>query len=169
MNDHNPPILNLDELELEPWRHGERFEASLGAIGRRIGARKLGCRLVVLPPGKTAWPFHAHHVNEEMFLILEGKGCLRLGTERHPLRAGDVIAIPPGPDHPHQIINDGDAPLRYLCFSTMEEPEIVEMPDSDKIGILAGSPPGGDKGRRTLTLYLPRRAAQDYWSGEESD
>ncbi len=160
-------ILNLDQVPLEDWRHGERFHARLGAIGRRIGARKLGCRLVVLPPGKVAWPFHAHHVNEEMFLILEGTGSLRLGEAQYPLRAGDVIAVPPGPDTPHQILNDSDADLRYLCISTMEEPDVVEMPDSGKIGILAGSPPGGDRRRRTLTLYLDRGAELDYWEGED--
>ncbi len=163
----NAPIINLDAVPLEDWRHGEHFAARLGSIGRRIGARKLGCRLVVLPPGKVAWPLHAHYVNEEMFLILEGTGSLRLGGQRHPLRAGDVIAIPPGPDTPHQIVNDSAAELRYLCVSTMEEPDIVAMPDSGKIGILAGSPPGGDKQARTLTCYLPRDAEVDYWDGED--
>ena len=161
-----PPILNLDEVELKPWQHGERFAAQLGAIGQHIGARKLGARLVVLPPGKAAWPFHAHYVNEEMFFIVEGRGTLRLGEERHPLRGGDVIALPAGPEHPHQIVNDSDAPLRYLAISTMEEPDIVTMPDSDKLGIMAGSPPGGDKARRTLTTYFPRRAEVDYWEDE---
>ncbi len=167
MNDRPPAILNLEEVVLETWQHGERFEARLGSIGRRIGARKLGCRLVVLPPGKSAWPFHAHHVNEEMFLILEGSGRLRLGDRTHAVRSGDVIAVPPGPDTPHQIVNDGAAELKYLCISTMEEPDIVECPDSGKIGIMAGSPPGGDKSARTLTLYLPRSAAVDYWEGED--
>jgi len=50
---------------------------------------------------------------------------------------------------------------------TMEEPDIVEMPDSGKIGIMAGSPPGGDKAARRLTLYLPKGAAVDYWAGED--
>ncbi|HHI77253.1 MAG TPA: cupin domain-containing protein, partial [Gammaproteobacteria bacterium] len=89
----NPtPILNLDQAPLEDWRHGERYQARMVQIGRLLGARKLGCRLVVLPPGKAAWPLHAHHVNEELFLVLEGRGLLRLGDARHPLRAGDVVS-----------------------------------------------------------------------------
>ena len=31
-----------------------------------------------------------------------------------PLRAGDVVFIPPGPEYPHQILNTSDAPLKYL-------------------------------------------------------
>ena len=162
-----PPILNLAEVPLEPRRHGARFASESAQLGRMLGARKLGCRLGALPPGKAGWPFHAHHVNEEMFLVLEGQGCLRLGDGRHPIRAGDLIAVPPGPETPHQILNDGEQELRYLAISTMEEPDLVACPDSDKIGIMAGSPPGGDRSARTLTLYFPREAAVDYWEGEE--
>ena len=160
------PIVNLDEVPLERWGPGGRFAARLGAVGRRIGARKLGCRLVVLEPGRCAWPMHAHLVNEELFVILEGRGVLRLGDRRHPLRAGDVIAIPPGPEGAHQIVNDSDRELRYLAVSTMEEPDIVLCPDSDKVMVFAGSPPGGDKAARTVSLVFPRSAAVDYWDGE---
>ena len=160
------PILNIDQLPLEEWRHGERFEARMAQIGRLLGARKLGYRLVVLPPGKAAWPLHAHYVNEEMFFIIEGSGSLRLGEESWPLRAGDVVAVPPGPETPHQIVNDSETDLRYLCVSTMEAPDIVAMPDSGKINVMAGSPPGGEKTARTLSICLPLDAAVDYWEGE---
>ncbi len=160
------PILNIDQLPLEEWRHGERFEARMAQIGRLLGARKLGYRLVVLPPGKAAWPLHAHYVNEEMFFIIEGSGSLRLGEENWPLRAGDVVAAPPGPETPHQIVNDSETDLRYLCVSTMEAPDIVAMPDSGKINVMAGSPPGGEKAARTLSICLPLDAAVDYWEGE---
>lgn len=69
------PILNLDQVQLETQQQGEWFEAKLGAIGSRLGAQKLGYRLTVLPPGKKAFPFHNHHVNEEMFFILAGQVC----------------------------------------------------------------------------------------------
>ena len=161
------PILNLDAVPLDDWCHGDRFAARLGQIGPKIGARKLGCRLIVLPPGKAVWPLHAHYVNEEMFIVLDGTGCLRLGDDRHPIRAGDVIAMPPEPEMPHQIVNDGNSDLRYLAISTMEEPDIVACPDSGKIGIMAGSPPGGNKEDRTLTLYVRRDSAVDYWDGED--
>ena len=139
----------------------------MAQIGKPLGARKLGYRIVVLPPGKVAWPAHAHLVNEEMFFIIEGSGQLRLGKEIWPLVAGDVVAVPPGPDTAHQIVNNSDAELKYLCVSTMEEPDIVMMPDSGKINIMAGSPPGGDKSARTLSACLPLNATVDYWDGED--
>ena len=35
------PILNLSEVELQTQKHGDAFEAKLGPIASRIGAKKL--------------------------------------------------------------------------------------------------------------------------------
>ncbi|QLH49345.1 MAG: cupin domain-containing protein [Candidatus Accumulibacter cognatus] len=90
------PIRNLDELTLTPHAAGTRYAAQFAQLGPLIGARKLGCRFNVIPPGKAAWPFHSHLVNEELVVVLSGRGTLRFGSERLPLRAGDVVGLPPG-------------------------------------------------------------------------
>ena len=51
----------------------------MGFISRKIGARKLGYNLTGVPPGKRAFPFHNHQVNEEMFFVLAGSGEIRIG------------------------------------------------------------------------------------------
>jgi uncharacterized cupin superfamily protein len=155
-------VLNLDEVELQPHGHGEKFEARIGAIGRRIGAQRLGYRLVVLPPGKRAWPYHCHHNNEEMFFVVSGRGTLRMGAKQIPLRAGDVIAAPEGgPETAHQICNSGSEPLRYIAVSTMRGPDVYEYPDSGKFGCFAG-----DKLAPRLSYYGRSGSAVDYWDGE---
>lgn len=158
------PIMNLDDVPLEHHVHGDRFEARDGTIGDVIGARHLGYSLTVVPPGKRAWPFHNHHVNEEMFLILEGHGVVRIGGEHFPVRKGDVIACPPGgKDTAHQLVNTSDGELRYLSVSTELPHEIVEYPDSGKVMIRAADAPGPQ--RRFFyrgVLDQPR----DYWDGE---
>lgn len=166
MSDH---ILNIDDIEYQAWEHGDRFEAKLGAISTRIGAQKLGYNLTVLAPGKRAFPFHSHRVNEEMFFILEGAGEIRIGTESFPVREGDVIACPPGgPDTAHQLINTSDKEeMKYLAVGTAESPEIAEYPDSEKVGVLARFPAQGD-GKPTVMRYIIRAQADmtDYWEGE---
>ena len=163
-------IVNLADVELREHAHGARFSARLGAIGSRIGARQLGYRLTVLAPGKRAWPFHSHYANEEMFLILEGNGRLRYGTEEHPVRAGDIVCAPAGGSQTaHQFINDSDADLKYLCVSTMREPDIVEYPDSRKFAAFAGAPPGGDKAARSFEACARRGDVVDYWEGEDEE
>ncbi len=163
------PILNLDDLEFMDWGHGEKYKARIGSISRPLGAGKLGYNLTILPPGKCAFPFHSHRVNEEMFFILEGAGEVRLGDQRHPLKKGDVLACPAGDRKTaHQILNTStDREMKYLAVSTSESPEIAEYPDSDKVGVLAEFPPNA-AGETQHFRFMCRTQAtmDDYWEGE---
>ena len=162
------PVINIADVPLRDHAHGSRFEAKLGRIGALIGAQKLGCQLHVVPPGKCAFPAHVHHVNEEMFLVLEGEGTYRCGAETHALRAGDIVAAPAGDvDRPHQITNSSAGELRYLAFSTRLDPDVVEDPDSGKFAVASMVPP--DKGLLGARLaYIGRKdQSLDYWEGEE--
>lgn len=163
-----PPILNLDDLDSRDWSHGERFQARLGAIGPRLGCRLLGCNVTVLPPGKAAFPLHNHHVNEELFLVLEGEGEVRIGGSRFAIRTGDVISCPPGgPETAHQIVNTSDTvELRFFAVSTKLSPEIAEYPESGKFGVLAELSPAPDGTPRTMRFVGRETDGLDYWDGE---
>ncbi len=151
-------VVNLADVELRHMVQGDRFECRTARVGKMLGASGLGYSYDVVPPGKRACPFHSHRANEEMFLVLEGRGTLRYGDEARPIRAGDVICCPVGgPETAHQIVNDSDAELRYLAVSTMVAPEVCEYPDSDKV--LAFDRDG-------FGLMAPRSADVDYWHGE---
>ena len=167
---HEPksPIINVADVPLERYAHGDKFEVRDGAIAALIGAKLLGYSLLVVPPGKRAYPFHNHHVNEEMFFILEGQGKVRIGERELPIRKGDVIASPPGGrGTAHQIINTSETDeLRYLAVSTMIAAEVVEYPDSDKIAVYVGSAPGEDPSKRTISFRGRLGPAADYWDGE---
>ena len=155
------PVINLDELSFHSFDQ-DKFQGSFGPIATRIGARKLGYSMTICPPGKTMFPCHNHHVSEEMFFILEGEGKLRFGDEEYPLRANDVIACPPGGrEVAHQIINTGESDLKFLSLSTLEGNDVVEYPDSDKVGVLVGS-------YRKMDLHKMFKAdsSVDYYEGE---
>ena len=160
-------IRNFDEVEFEtadrePLYDGGRAASVIGPRVEGAAARKLGAAIDVLPPGKRACPYHFHCAQEEMFVILEGHGTLRVAGEMIAIAAGDVIDIPPGPQYPHQIINTSDAPLKYLSISTQEYPEVCEYPDSGKY--MAFARPKGPllAGAR---MHRPD-SALDYWDGE---
>ena len=158
-------ILNVADVELSPrppqfsptGPAAERFDARVGQIAPKIGAKMLGYCLVAVPPGKRAFPFHSHRAQEEMFYIIEGTGEVRIGAERFPIRAGDIIACPTGgPETAHQIINSGKTELRYLALSTKTTTEVCEYPDSGKIA-------GFGEGMR----FVFRAGDQaGYWEGE---
>jgi uncharacterized cupin superfamily protein len=143
------PIMNLDDVEFDDIEENGLYTSSRGRISAHIGAKKLGYNLTVLPPGKVQCPFHCHHGEEEMFLIIEGEGELRFGDKRYPIRKHDVIACPPGgPDVAHQIINTGKTTMRYLALSTLLDIETCEYPDSHKISIVTGQ--RGESGVRKM-------------------
>jgi uncharacterized cupin superfamily protein len=168
------PIINIDQVVIEERTAffqpsadtAQRFESRVGMVGAKIGARMLGYNITAVPPGKRAFPLHNHHANEEMFFIVKGSGELRVGAERYPLREGDFIANPPGgPDTAHQIINTGKEELRYLAVSTMIVPELVEYPDSGKIGSYTRL--AGADGTMRFVRQIGRPGnSLDYWDGE---
>jgi uncharacterized cupin superfamily protein len=165
-----PPIVNLKDIEFTLQQKGDDFEAQFAKLNPKLGSRKLGSQLVIVPPGKKAWPYHAHYVNEELFIILAGEGMLRMGTKEYLLTSGDLISIPPGPEYAHQLTNTSEVEdLTYLAISTMQEPDIIVFPDSNKISVIAGEPPGGDEKNRTLHFITSLDNRLDYWAGELDD
>jgi len=128
-------VINIDELKLEHFEKGDKFESDAVRIGPLLGAKDLGYSYDVVPPGKRSCPFHSHRGEEEMFFIVKGTGTLRYGSETRKVRAGDVICCPTGgPETAHQIVNDSDGVLAYLSVSTMMATEVCEYPDSKKVG-----------------------------------
>ena len=147
----------LNRAALEP-----KYDCSHARLSEGTAASKLAAGVNVVPPGKRACPYHLHHAQEEMFIVLEGSGTLRVAGEMLPIKAGDTIFIPPGREFPHQIINTSDAPLRYLAIGTTDDPEICEYPDSGKYlaeGGLANKEPFAAIGKSASNL--------NYWEGEE--
>lgn len=161
------PVIRLDTLTLKPHGHCEAFQAEMASLAAPAGAHHLGARLMRVPPGKKAWPFHAHHANDEMFVVLSGSGTLRFGDDRHDFAAGDVLMCPAGgKDTAHQILNTGEEDLTYIAISSMREPDVMEYPDSGKWGAFAGSPPGAKAADRTFSHFVSADAEVEYWEGE---
>ena len=78
------PIMNLDEVAFDDVEENGLYTSSRGQFSDHIGARRLGYNLTVLPPGKVQCPFHCHHGEEEMFLILEGEASCASATRATP-------------------------------------------------------------------------------------
>ncbi|WP_251342198.1 cupin domain-containing protein [Haloplanus halophilus] len=158
--------MRVNEADLD-WDVTERDETSFRRkrLAAAAGGDRLGCSLYELPPGRKSWPFHFHAGNEEAIYVLAGTGHLRTDDGTEPLEPGDYAAFPVGPEGSHRVVNDGDEPLRYLALSTMNHPDVTVYPDSEKIGVYAGSAPGSDDSR-TVSGYYRRDDDVDYWLDE---
>lgn len=164
----HPHVINKDEVSPLEASRGVRYAYSRRQLGLLAGGRALGASYMEIPPGKTAWPAHFHCANEEALFVIQGTGKLRIGDELVPIRSGDYVALPAGP-LAHQIINDTGTPLVYLAFSTMVPTDVTVYPDSDKVGIFGGSPPGGPPEARFVDGFFRVEEGVDYWDREPTD
>ena len=162
----HPNVTNLSEVQTRTDSKGTRFAYASKWLGNALGSKGIGCSWYEVPPGKTAFPFHWHSANAEAVFVLEGEGTARIGEARVPIRAGDYIDFPPGPEHSHQLLNTGQGPLRYLGISTMQYPEVVGYPDSKKVGVRT---PGPDFAHPWIRELYRAGSGVDYYDGEPTD
>ena len=149
-------IRNVADVALVRQLRPPLYDTHCGGVSTGTAAAKLGAGYDELAPGQRGCPYHYHLAQEEMFVIVQGEGTLRVAQQMLPVRAGDVVFIPPGPDYPHQFINTSDEVMKYLSISTQERPEICVYPDSGKTGAF-------HEGVRVMQ----RDGGQlDYWDGE---
>lgn len=116
-----------------------------GFYRRNRRLKRLGATLYETPPGAKGSPYHFHHANEEMIIVLSGKPTLRPIEGTQKLKPGDVVACPAGPSGAHQLINDMIETVLTLVISTMNSREIAEMPDRDKVLVISHPPRATDR------------------------
>jgi len=132
------PFINLNDVIFESSDE-PGFTHEYGIICERVGAQALGYNLTKVPPGSRANRLHNHHGNEEMFLILQGEGRLKFGSEEFKITKDDVIACPAGGQSvAHQISNDGEEDLLYLALSTKNRLDICEFSADGRVAVQAG-------------------------------
>ena len=145
-----PTIVNLRDVEPTEMVR-PRIERTRRNFGKAVGSVTTGLQHVQVAPGMASAPFHCHSMEEELFVVLDGGGTLRLGDEEIAVRPGHVVARPPDTGVAHTF-RGGDGGLTYLAYGTREPGDACFYPDSNKVHI-AG-----------VTF---RVEPLDYWDGED--
>ena len=65
-------VVNMREVPEETWQEG-RFSRREQDLGRSV---RVGLRREVIPAGKQSFPRHAHMAEEEIFVVVRGRGTL---------------------------------------------------------------------------------------------
>lgn len=164
-----PSVISSDDLTWNESTRGDFHHVLYKSLSSNSAGKEIGCSLFELPPHKQSFPFHYHLANEEAIFVLEGTGQLRLGDQRLSVKSGDYIALPNHPNAGRQMINNSDAPLRYLCISTMNAPDVAVYPDSKKVAVFGGMAPGGNESDCTYFALLKETNSADYWDDETHD
>jgi uncharacterized cupin superfamily protein len=146
-----------DALEVEREDQHPGYAVGGTLVGKRVGLEELGVTLYVLPPDNANAPYHWHHNIEEALLVLSGEPTLRTPKGERRLLSGDLVPFPRGASGAHKVTNSSNDVARYLIFSTKPASDIVEYPDSQKVGF-------GSRGQGSRIVRDGE--SLDYWDGE---
>jgi uncharacterized cupin superfamily protein len=145
---------SVEDVPVEEDAHGERFGTRFHQIGEYGGCSREGVSLEETPPGRQACVAHHRHLEEEQLLVLEGRPTLRLGERRIELEPGGCAVFPAGQKAGHALVNETDAPVRYLIIGERNPDEVTVHTDTGRVGVrLTGA---GHRMDETV----------DYWDGK---
>ena len=108
-------------------------------LGRQLEATQLGARLCRSEPGQASTR-HRHKSTEELYVLLEGTGKLRVGNDLIELEPMDAVLVDPGTVR--QPFNDTDADQLWLIFGAPTEHADTTTMDEE---LLAWMYPDGPK------------------------
>ncbi len=83
---------------------------------RTLGITSFGLNLVDVPPGGEL-PAHdeTEPAQEEVYLVLDGRPTIRIGSEEHVAEPGTFVRLDPAPVR--SVVNHGTEPARLLMVS----------------------------------------------------
>jgi uncharacterized cupin superfamily protein len=141
--------MNIFDPSWEEERDGPPgFRARRLYLARTLGSDQLGVSLWEIEPGESNMPYHAQHANEELLIVLTGAPTLRTAGGERELQPGDSVLFRRG--EAHQLTNRSQEPARFLFIAPLNHPEVIELPDTGRIGVFAGRPTSG---RGEFTLF----------------
>lgn len=129
-------ISNIDSIPKE-YMYDPEFQSKMKTvlIGDAIGCEKIYVNMDYVKPGGESVKYHSHSRQEEFFLILSGKGILRIDGEEISVNTGDVISKHAGKNIAHQFLNNSSDILQILDVGTREKDDVITYPDENLIYI----------------------------------
>jgi uncharacterized cupin superfamily protein len=107
------------------WRPSNQMGIENTDLGGQLEARQLGARLWRLKPGQASTR-HRHLDQEELYLLLEGSGRIRVDDDLLTLEPLDTVLVEP--ESARQVFNDTDADqLWFVAGAPRETANTLEM------------------------------------------
>ncbi len=111
------------------WRESNQMGVLNTDLAKQLAATTLGARLWRLRPGQASTR-HRHRVTEELYVLLEGTGRLRVGDELLTLAPLSAVLVEPGTVR--QPFNDTAEDQLWLVVGAPPEPaNTLEMSEDD--------------------------------------
>ena len=87
-------------------------------LAKQLGASALGARMWRLEPGQASTR-HKHFTQEELYVLLEGEGRVRIGDNVLTMQPMDTLLVEP--DTVRQLFNDSDEDQLWLVVGAPQE------------------------------------------------
>jgi quercetin dioxygenase-like cupin family protein len=100
------------------WRRSNQMKTWNTDLGKQLEASQLGARMWRLEPGQASTQ-HKHFDQEELYVLLEGEGRVRIDDEVLTLAPLDTLLVEP--DSVRQLFNDTDADQLWLVVGAPPE------------------------------------------------
>lgn len=111
------------------WRESNQMRVLNTDLAKQVEASNLGARLWRLRPGDASTR-HRHRRQEELYVLLEGRGRIRVDEEA--LELGPLDALMVEPDVVRQVFNDTDGEALWLVVGAPLEPaNTLEMSEAE--------------------------------------
>ena len=112
------------------WRPSNQMGVDNTDLAKQLEATKLGMRMWRLAPGQAS-TWHRHRDEEELYVLLEGTGRIRVEGEEESLTLGPMDSLLIEPTTLRQVFNDTG---------------------EDALWLVTGAPPDFAKGASTLDM-----------------
>ena len=100
------------------WRPSNQMKVENTDLGKQLEASKLGARLWRLAPGQASTK-HRHFEQEELYVLLEGEGRVRVDAELLTMLPLDTLLVTA--DSSRQLFNDTDGEQLWLVVGAPPE------------------------------------------------
>lgn len=128
--------MKIADIEIEHRQGKAPYEYDRRVFVKRGVAKQCQVAVYELAPGKTAFPYHYHVKNEEVYYILSGVGRLQTPEGERDVAAGELLFFPADATGSHKLTNISESEkLVYIDFDTTNDLEVAVYPDSGKIGV----------------------------------
>jgi len=102
-----------DSMDVKDLNSARRFSPDKMQKVNLFETARMFADIYCLEPGQEQKP-HAHSGADKIYLVLEGEGRFRIGSDEKTLVADQIVLAPSGVDH--EVRNDSAARLTLLVF-----------------------------------------------------
>ncbi|SHN57229.1 cupin domain-containing protein [Desulfovibrio litoralis] len=133
-------VRNINSIEAQTTNRGNGNVYHVKPACTSDLLKKCTASFVELEPGNTAYGYHYHETNEEIFYIISGSGTVETINGDVPIKTGDILSFPTGKGGAHVVKNTSATEnLIYLDFGTKSEIDIAHLPKVNQIMVVSES------------------------------